>query len=81
METRIALLGIIVEETSSTEELNKLLHDYNTFIVGRLGVPYRQRGVCIISVILDAPESTISTLSGKIGMLPGISIKTMYSKK
>ena len=81
MDTRIALLGIIVEDASVTDELNRLLHEYSEFVVGRMGVPYRSRGVGIISVILDAPENIISTLAGKLGMLPGLSVKTMYSKK
>ena len=80
METRIAVMGIIVEDTQVTEKLNGLLHEYGTYIVGRMGVPYRDRGICIISVIVDAPGDVISSLAGKIGMLDGVSIKTVYQK-
>lgn len=79
MENRIALIGIIVERTDSVEELNRLLHEYGGYIVGRMGIPYRERGVNIISVAIDAPQDIISALSGKIGRLSGISAKTVYS--
>ncbi|MGN0352643.1 MAG: TM1266 family iron-only hydrogenase system putative regulator [Roseburia sp.] len=79
METRIALIGIIVENQDSIEQLNHLLHEYGAYIVGRMGIPYRERGVNIISVAIDAPQDTINTLSGKIGRLDGISAKTVYS--
>ena len=78
---RITLLGIIVENPESAEELNRLLHDYADHIVGRMGIPYRSRGVAIISVVLDAPQDVASALSGKLGMLPGVSVKAVYSKK
>ncbi|WP_346889779.1 TM1266 family iron-only hydrogenase system putative regulator [Clostridium sp. UBA1056] len=81
METRIALIGIIVEDTTATEKLNNILHDYGQYIVGRMGVPYRDKEVCIISVIIDATNDIISSLSGKLGMLDGITVKTIYSKK
>ena len=80
-ESRIALLGVIVEDTSSTEEINKLFHEAGDYIVGRMGIPYRTRGINIISVVLDAPQDVISTLSGKLGMLSGVSVKAVYSKK
>ena len=80
MENRIALLGIIVEEPEATDRLNAILHDYGRYIIGRMGVPYRDRGICIISVVVDAPTDAISSLSGKLGMLPGVNIKTVYSK-
>lgn len=79
METRIALLAIIVEDPDSVEQLNALLHDYAGYIVGRMGIPYREKGVHIISIAIDAPQDMIATLSGKIGNLEGISIKTAYS--
>ncbi len=79
-ETRIALMGIIVDEESSTQKLNAVLHEYNTYIVGRMGIPYRTKEVAIISVVVDAPQDIISSLSGKLGMIPGVSIKTVYSK-
>lgn len=79
METRVALIGIIVENESSVASLNDLLHQYAPYIIGRMGVPYRPRGVNIISVALDAPQDAISALSGKLGRLEGISAKTQYS--
>lgn len=80
METRIALIGIIVENNESVEKLNAILHEYGEYIVGRIGVPYRQKGISVISIIIDAPNATISALSGKLGMLPFVSAKTVYSK-
>ena len=79
METRVALIGIIVEQESSAAALNALLHEYGGYIIGRMGLPYRERGVNIISVVLDAPQDKIAALSGKIGRLPGVSAKTQYS--
>lgn len=80
METRIALIGIIVEGSESIEKLNAILHDYSPYVVGRMGVPYHKRGVSVISVIIDAPTNIISALSGKLGMLPNVNAKTVYSK-
>ena len=79
-KSRIALLGIIVEDTSSTEEINRILHEHGRYIVGRMGIPYRSRNVAIISIVLDAPQDVTSALSGKLGMLPGVSVKAVYSK-
>lgn len=79
METRIALIGIIVENPESVEELNHLLHEYGHYIIGRMGIPYRERNLNIISVAIDAPQDIISALSGKIGRLNGIGVKTVYS--
>lgn len=79
METRIALIAIIVENTESVETLNRLLHQYGDYVIGRMGIPYRRRGVSILSIAMDAPQDIISTLSGKIGRLPGVSAKTAYS--
>lgn len=79
METRVAVLAIIVREGSSVEALNGLLHQYGQHIIGRMGVPYHARGVNIISVAMDAPADTISALSGKIGRLSGITAKTVYA--
>ncbi len=79
METRVAVLAIIVREGAAVTELNALLHQYSAWIVGRMGVPYRQRGVNIISVALDAPQDAISALSGKLGRLPGVTAKTAYA--
>lgn len=81
METRIALVGIIVEDSNAAEEVNKVLHDYAGSIVGRMGIPYREKDISIISVVIDADNDVISALSGKLGMIRGISVKTMYSKK
>lgn len=80
MENRIAMLGIVVEEERSAEALNRLLSEYKQYVVGRMGIPYRQRGINLISIVLDAPGDAISSLSGKLGMLPGISAKTLYAK-
>ena len=79
METRVALIGIIVENEASVAALNDLLHQYVPYIIGRMGVPYRARGVNIISVALDAPQDAIAALSGKLGRLEGVSAKTQYS--
>lgn len=79
METRVAVMSIIVEKNDTVETLNALLHEYGAYIIGRMGIPYRQRGISIISIALDAPDNTISALAGKIGSLPGISVKTAYS--
>lgn len=80
METRIALISIVVEDADHVEELNEILHNYSQYIIGRMGIPYQKRNIALISVALDAPADVISSLSGKIGMLKGISAKTVYSK-
>ena len=79
METRVAVMSIIVENGDSVEALNGLLHNYGEYIIGRMGIPYRKRNVSIISIALDAPPNTISTLAGRIGSLKGVSVKTAYS--
>ena len=79
METRVAVLAIIVKESASVAALNDFLHQYGDFIIGRMGIPYRQRGVNIISVALDAPKDVISALSGKLGRLPGVTSKTVHA--
>ena len=79
METRIALIGIIVENTDNTMELNQILHEYGQYIIGRMGIPYREKKVNVISVAIDAPQDIINALSGKIGRLKGITAKTVYS--
>lgn len=81
MEKRIAVIGIIVEDINSAEHLNSVLHDYGEFIVGRMGLPYRERNLSIVSIAVDAPQNTISELSGKIGKIKGVSVKTAYSNK
>ena len=77
--TRVAVMGIIVEDTDSTEQLNAILHNYGNFIIGRMGVPYREKNINIVSIALDAPQDIISSMSGKIGKLQGVSVKTAYS--
>lgn len=79
METRLAVMSIIVEDPGSVERLNAILHEYGEFIIGRMGIPYRKRQISIISIALDAPQNTLSALAGKIGALHGISVKTAYS--
>lgn len=79
METRVAVISMIVSDMSSVEALNALLHNYNEFIIGRMGIPYRSKALNIICVALDAPQDTISALSGKLGRLKGISVKTAYN--
>ena len=79
METRVAVMSIIVEDVSSAEKINAILHEYGEYIIGRMGIPYRQRKISIISIALDAPQNTISTIAGKIGGLTGVSVKTAYS--
>ena len=80
METRVALIGIIVENKDSVEKINDLLHKNGKYIIGRMGIPYSKKDISIISIVIDAPSDIISALSGKLGMLPGVSTKTIYSK-
>ena len=79
METRVAVVGIIVEKNDSAEMINEILHEYGRYIVGRIGIPYRERNICIISVVADAPQSVISAMTGKIGRVDGVNVKTAYS--
>lgn len=79
METRLAVISIIIENSDSAEKLNEILHEYSQYIVGRMGIPYRERNVSVISIVVDAPQSSISAISGKIGKLDGVSVKTAYS--
>ncbi|MBE6984104.1 MAG: iron-only hydrogenase system regulator [Ruminococcaceae bacterium] len=79
METRVAVMSIIVEDENMVDKLNAILHDYGEFIIGRMGLPYRKRNINIISIAIDAPQNTISALAGKIGTLSGVSVKTAYS--
>lgn len=80
METRIALLSIIVDDKDSAIAINQLLHEYGEYIISRLGVPYSKKDINLICVAMDAPASVISALSGKLGMIPGVATKTLYSK-
>ncbi len=79
METRVAVMSIIVENGETVEKLNAVLHDYGEFIIGRMGIPYREKNISIISISVDAPQDVISALSGKIGNLDGVNAKTVYS--
>ena len=79
-DNRIAVIGIIIEDKSQAENVNSLLHQYAEYIIGRMGLPYPQRGLSIISVIVDAPSDTISALSGKLGRLQGVSSLALYTK-
>lgn len=79
MDTRVAVLAIIVEQPDAVERLNCLLHEYGEYIIGRMGIPYKTKGINIVSVAVDAPQNTISSLAGKLGKISGISVKTAYS--
>ena len=79
METRVAVMSIIIEEADSVEKMNEILHQYSEYVIGRMGIPYRKKGINIVSVALDAPQDVISTMSGKIGKLNGVSSKVAYS--
>ena len=79
METRVAVISIIIEDPASVQAMNDILHEYSEYIIGRMGIPYRRRGINIISIAIDAPQDTISALSGKIGKLDGVSVKTAFS--
>ncbi|MBC5997275.1 iron-only hydrogenase system regulator [Romboutsia ilealis] len=80
METRIALIGIIIEDKVAIPKLNETIHKYEQYIVGRMGIPYREKGISIISIIIDASNDVINSLSGKLGMIKGINVKINYSK-
>ena len=79
METRVAVISIIIEDMEAVEVMNGILHQYSEYVIGRMGIPYREKGINIISVAIDAPQDAISTLSGKIGKLKGVSSKVAYS--
>lgn len=79
METRVAVMSIIIQNPDTVERLNAMLHDYGEYIIGRMGIPYRRKGINIISIAMDAPQDVISALSGKIGRLDGVSVKTAFS--
>ena len=79
METRVAVMGIIVEKLDSVEALNSLLHEYGQYIIGRMGLPYREKKINIVSIATDAPQDTIAALAGKIGTIDGVSVKTAHS--
>lgn len=77
--TRVAVIGIVVENYESADSLNEILHQYGQYVIGRMGIPYREKNINIISVAVDAPQNIISAMSGKIGRLPGVSAKTAYA--
>lgn len=79
METRVAILAIIVSKNESAEKINALLHEYGSYIIGRMGIPYREKNKNIISVVMDAPQDAINSLAGKIGRIDGVTAKTLYS--
>ena len=79
METRVAVIGINVENPEATARLNEILHEYGSYIIGRMGIPYRHRGINVISIAIDAPQDAISALTGKLGRLEGVTAKTAYS--
>lgn len=79
METRVAVMSIIVENKEMAQAINELLHTHGNYIIGRMGIPYHKRNISIISIALDAPQNVTAALAGKIGALPGVSVKTAYS--
>lgn len=79
METRVAVIGIIIENKDNSDKVNSVLHEYGDFIIGRMGIPYREKGISIISIAIDAPQDDINTLSGRIGKIKGVTAKTAYS--
>lgn len=81
MTTRIAIISIVVEKSGDVDRLNRILHDYGDYIIGRMGIPYPKRDISLISVAMDAPADIISAMTGKIGMLSGITSKALYAKQ
>ncbi|MGN1479084.1 MAG: TM1266 family iron-only hydrogenase system putative regulator [Acutalibacteraceae bacterium] len=79
MENRVAVIALIIENTESYTGINNILHEYSSYIIGRMGIPYREKNISIMSVAVDAPMDVINTISGKIGRLDGVSVKTAYS--
>ena len=80
METRVALIAVVVENTDSAEKLNAVIHEYGRYIIGRMGIPYEKKNISVVSIALDATQDVISSLAGRIGRLDGVSAKTVYSK-
>lgn len=81
LENRISMIGIIVEDQRVSPKINDLLSQNGQYIVGRMGIPYKDKGISIISIVLDAPSDVVSALSGKLGMIEGVSTKTITTKK
>ena len=80
MQTRVAVMGIVVENTDSVERLNTLLHEYGSYIIGRMGIPYKEKNVSVLSVALDAPVEITNALTGKLGKIEGVSVKALFGK-
>ena len=80
METRVAVISIIISKPESVQVMNEILHEYSEYIIGRMGIPYRSKGINIISIAVDAPQEKISALSGKIGRLEVVTSKAAYSR-
>ncbi len=80
METKIAIIGIIINNLNASEEINRVLHDYSDYIVGRMGIPYREKDLSVMSIVLDASTDFIGALTGKLGMIPDVSVKSVCSK-
>ncbi|MEI0581151.1 TM1266 family iron-only hydrogenase system putative regulator [Brachyspira pilosicoli] len=80
-KSRIAVIGIIIENTDNVLKVNEILHEYSDFIIGRMGIPYREENINIISIVLNAPNDKINSLTGKLGMLEGVSAKALYANK
>lgn len=78
-EKKVALIGMIIQDADAAEKVNEILHDFREYMVGRMGIPYRERGINIISIVIDAPENKISALSGKLGMLQGVTVKSVQA--
>ncbi len=78
-KTRVAVIAVIVENNAATDSINELLHDAGQYIIGRMGIPYREKNINIISIAIDAPQDVISSLSGRLGRIEGVSVKTAYS--
>lgn len=81
MSKRLAVIGIIVEKADASEEINDILHAYREYIVGRMGIPYKERDMSVISVVVDGPNDVISSMSGKLGMVEGVTSKAVYATK
>ncbi len=81
MDSRVALIGIIVEDPEAAQRINGILHEYGNYIIGRMGLPYHEKKMNIISIVLDAPQSVVSALSGKLGMISGVSTKCLYGPR
>lgn len=79
-ENRVAVVSVIVEDTEHVDRLNTVLHEYGGYIIGRMGIPYHAKNISVLSVVMDAPQEAINALTGKLGMIGGVSAKTLFSK-